>query len=403
MRLSSRSTTTTQEPWFDRAHSVYFDWLIFGGLPALLLFIALLVSAVIALYRSSLSRPERILLITAIAAYAFQALFVFDNLFNYILLAVILAAAHAASSRPIPWLENVPELKDPTTFNAAVLPVVLIGLLGSIWMVNINNIEAGKALIRGATSKDPVAALSHYRAALAKGSFAEQEIREQLITFASGIARQQTVPVAFKQEALVLAFTEMDKQITKVPGDARVLLQYAKGLEGVSEFDASLKMIALAEAQAPKKQTLIMQKGMVLWKKGDYQAAQQAFLAAYMLDESFEEAAVYAAAGYVIAGSAKDADMFLLEKFGTTTLDHEIMRFAYFEAKDFNKLIESSRLSVANNPKEPLLRFQLAQAYAGAGRVAEARAVIQETVALFPDQQALATELLRQIDTPIKQ
>ena len=89
----------TQEPWFDRAHNVFFDWLIAGGFPALLLFLALLISAVVALYRGSASRAERIVLIGALAAYAFQGLFVFDNLFTYIPLAAILALATTLATR----------------------------------------------------------------------------------------------------------------------------------------------------------------------------------------------------------------------------------------------------------------------------------------------------------------
>ena len=45
-----------QEQWFDRAHDVFLDWLVAGGVPALLLFLALFVSSVVALYRNGVSR-----------------------------------------------------------------------------------------------------------------------------------------------------------------------------------------------------------------------------------------------------------------------------------------------------------------------------------------------------------
>jgi O-antigen ligase len=98
-----------QEAWFDRAHSVYIDWLVAGGLPGFLLFIGLLGISGIALLRSHASRAERVFLVAALAAYAFQALFVFDNLFTYVFLAALLANAHEATARPFPLLERFKE------------------------------------------------------------------------------------------------------------------------------------------------------------------------------------------------------------------------------------------------------------------------------------------------------
>ena len=43
------------EPWYDRAHNAFLDWLMAGGLPAFLLYLALFVTAIVALWRSSLS------------------------------------------------------------------------------------------------------------------------------------------------------------------------------------------------------------------------------------------------------------------------------------------------------------------------------------------------------------
>ncbi|MEK7201406.1 MAG: O-antigen ligase family protein, partial [Patescibacteria group bacterium] len=128
-----------QEPWFDRAHNTYLDWLIAGGIPALLLFLGLLGSAVVALYRKSVSRPERIMLVCALAAYGFQALFVFDNLFSYLGLAALLAAAHAASGVPIKKLAALPEVnrREASTVAATVVGVVAIGIL---WVVNVPSI-----------------------------------------------------------------------------------------------------------------------------------------------------------------------------------------------------------------------------------------------------------------------
>ncbi|MFH1178146.1 MAG: O-antigen ligase family protein, partial [bacterium] len=59
-----------QEPWFDRAHNAFIDWLTAGGIPAFLLYLSLFGSTLVLLWRSSeLSRPERIALTAALVGY----------------------------------------------------------------------------------------------------------------------------------------------------------------------------------------------------------------------------------------------------------------------------------------------------------------------------------------------
>jgi O-antigen ligase len=73
-----------QEPWFDRAHNIFLDWAVAGGIPALLLFLTALLTVAWSLYRAPVSRAERVLLLSALFGYAVQGLAVFDNLFTYI-------------------------------------------------------------------------------------------------------------------------------------------------------------------------------------------------------------------------------------------------------------------------------------------------------------------------------
>jgi O-antigen ligase len=135
-----------QEPWFDRAHNVFIDWLVAGGFPALLLFLGLFVSASFALYRREASRAERVMLLAAMSAYAIQAIVVFDNLFTYVPLAAILATAHAASSRPWKRVEKVGVVSESTL--QVALPLTAVVAIAFIWMVNIPNISAASELVR---------------------------------------------------------------------------------------------------------------------------------------------------------------------------------------------------------------------------------------------------------------
>jgi O-antigen ligase/thioredoxin-like negative regulator of GroEL len=388
-----RPSLYAQETWFDRAHNSYIDWLVAGGIPAFFLFIALLLSGALALLRSSLPRSERILLVAALAAYSFQALFVFDNLMTYIMLAAVLALAHAGSFRPFARLEALPEAgAKNATVAASVIAVVT---LAAVWFVNVPSIVGGQELIKGIRAGSDLSVnVAHFEKALSSGTFAVQEVREQFIGFASQVARMGNIPEAARAATLARAFEEIQKEVNASPNDARLRLMLAQGYEAAGDLQGSLREIEAALALSPKKQAIIIQRGIELWKLGDKPAALAAFKDAYALDPSFGEVAVYVAAGEIVNGRSADGEGLLAEHFGTAVVDRDILRFAYFEAKDYGGLIDIARAKAAALGGAPAARFELAQALALAGRSAEARAEIQAVIAEHPETAAQGAKLL---------
>lgn len=413
-----RPSLFAQETWFDRAHSVYMDWMVAGGIPAFLLFIALLLSAGIALMRSSLPRSERILLTSALAAYAFQALFVFDNLMTYAMLAAVLAIAHAGSARPVRKLESLPEAGTQVAPLAA--PAVVAATLAAVWIVNVPGIAGGQELIKSLRfTGDLSQNMAQFEKALGSGTFAVQEVREQLITFASQAARIESVPAEARAAIVAKAVEEMTAEVAKTPSDARLRLMLAQGLEAGGDFAGSLREIDAALALSPRKQTILIQKGIELWKIGSAleasasekgaasdaraqakrakEEALATFEAAYALDPSFAEVAVYAAAGQIINGRSAAGEELLAKHFGTAVVDRDILRFAYFEAKDFGGLVDIARAKADAMGGAPAARFELAQALALSGARAAARAEIEAVMKAHPDMAAQGAQLISQL------
>ena len=91
-----------QEPWFDRAHNVFLDWLVNAGALGLLAYLSLFAAAGIMLVRAIKKRAcgarLGVFLAAGLAAYFIQNLFVFDNLNTYILFFSLLAYLNAAGS-----------------------------------------------------------------------------------------------------------------------------------------------------------------------------------------------------------------------------------------------------------------------------------------------------------------
>ena len=384
-----------QEPWFDRAHNTFVDWLVAGGVPALLLFAALLIAAVAALLRApSLSRAERILLVSALAAYAVQALVVFDNLFTYVPLAAILAIAHAASSRKVRAIESLPE-PAASKIDALYAPAALVAALLLAWFVNVPSMAAASNLIYALSHPDAEKSLEYAKKAAEGGSFAQQEITEQLGAHLPSVMADATASDETKQAYAAFAFDRFNRELEEVPEDARFRVQYATALRAAGQYPAALEMSASALALSPKKQTIMIERGIEYWQAGDAKNARKAFDEAYALDTSFEELAAFAAAGAVIDGDLPASNQILLDAFGTTTVDRPVLYSAYYQAKRYPELVRVLALHVATEDSATA-RFQLATAYAIMGDYANGRRVVKEAVAKFPESAAQADALLAQ-------
>lgn len=386
-----------QEPWFDRAHNVFIDWLVYGGVPAFTLFIVLLVSGVVNLWRAPISKLERTMLISALAAYAFQAMFVFDNLMSYIMFAGILAVAHVGVAQPFKRLEKLPELT-ASTMKSTALPVVIVLTLTAIWFVNVPGIVGGQSLIRALGSRQDVSiSLENYKKSIDSGTFATQEVREQLIGYAGMVASAPTVSAEGKKSILDYAFVQMEEEIRQVPEDARIKIMYAQTREAIGDLPGAFALLSQAHELSPKKQTVLLQMGLTAWKLGDRTRANELFAQAYELNMENQETALYASAGRIITGDITNGLGLLQETFGTTTINDDILRFAFVEAKLYPLLVASAYANVLEAKGSADSRLFYVRALATAGRLPEARLEIEAIKRDFPEAKAVADELLKQL------
>lgn len=82
----------SQEPWFDRAHNVLFDWLTAAGVFGLIAYLSLFVISFKSIIKNSkVDIIERYFLSGILIAYFIHNLFVFDNITSYIMFVMILS------------------------------------------------------------------------------------------------------------------------------------------------------------------------------------------------------------------------------------------------------------------------------------------------------------------------
>jgi len=398
----------TQEQWFDRAHNAFLDWLIAGGIPAFVLYLSLFGAGVMLLWRSAyrddgqpvFSRHERILLTAAFVGYACHNLFVFDNLYSYVYFFALLALIDARIARPIERCERLPEMT-ATQGSLYALPIAGAVAVACIWWVNVPGIRAAGELITALTpsADSPTSNISTFEGLIAHPSFATQEVREQLVSFASSVVSSQQATDEQKQQIASLAIQEMQKQVTAYPSDARERLQLAYAYSTAGDSENALAQIKVALALSPKKEEIWLEAGVAEWNAGNRVAAQQDFNTAYALGPQFSELALYAAAGDIVAGDQATADTLLQSAFGTTAIDSDVLIAAYYHIQNWPRLIALWKVRVAKPDATAVTWFGLAAAYYQAGDKANAIATIRAAIERFPEASSSGAAAIQQIET----
>lgn len=399
-----------QEQWFDRAHNQFLDWLIAGGLPAFLLYISLFGLAVWVIIRSSvLSVPEQAILLGLLAGYAFNNLFVFDDLMSSVYFIILIAFVHGLSAAKLPGFMFLSKpLGDRAIAVAA--PVVLVVVLLGAWMLNAPGIARAQNLLvalmtqvpvqdgRGGVTvapKDPKVQLQQFQVALGAGtwpdsSLGKQEGTEQLLQYASNLATAQSVDPAVKQDAFNQTQSAAQTLLAARPNDARLELFYGAFLDTYGQRPQALEVLNQALAHSPQKQQIMFEISVVYLNGGDVKSALPILQRAFEEEPSYKDARIFYVSGLYYAGDNKAADALLTEGFGTLLVDDTRLLQVYVNTKQFGRIIAIWKNRVAANPDDAQTHVGLAAAYFAAGDKTGAITELTRAAVLNP---ALATQV----------
>lgn len=392
----------SQEQWFDRAHNQFLDWLVAGGFPAFALYIALFALAAWAIIRADrLSVPEQAALLGLLAAYAFNNLFVFDNLTSSIYFFIILAFAHSMSRRELPgalWLSR--PASEHTVAIAA--PIVLIVVAVGGWALNAPGMARAQVLVGTlqTASQDATNGLTGYKRALGDsawpgGPLGYQEVVEQLINYASNTIAPSSVAVQVKQDYYSATLAAANALMSQRKSDARLEL-FLSGFD--SQFGQGQDALVHAQkalALSPGKQQILFQVGLTYLNTGDKVKALAAFKQAYDEAPANDQARVFYAAGHYYNGNIPAGDALLSERFGSPIADNDQLLQIYGNLKMYDRVIAIWKLRVAKNPKDQNTNLGLASAYFAAGDKANTLAQLKK---MMQDNPASAGQIQPIID-----
>lgn len=286
-----------QEQWFDRAHNVFFDWLIAGGLPALLAYLSLFGCAIYCIWcrADELTILEKSVLTGLLGGYFFQNLFVFDNITSLIYFGTILAYVEGMGHKEVAAKGEKWFVVGEEDLTFMVSGSVFILALVLIYAVNYGGFTQNTTLIRALSDRSAGLAnnLQLFKETISYNSFGTSEAREQLAQLAmSGFDSSRGVTEIQKQ-FIDLAGDELAKQAAELPNDARYQVFAGSFFARTGNIEKAIGYLEKAAELSPTKQTILFELGSAYYRKKDTLKAEEVFKRAFELAPEYADAEKY--------------------------------------------------------------------------------------------------------------
>lgn len=382
-----------QEQWFDRAHSVFLDWLVASGILGLIAYLALYVLFLRAVWKSDLSVASKSVLTGLLAGYFIHNIFVFDNLASYVTFFAALGfASSLRESKHIKFFGFSPVR--PDVVNYVVAPITIILFVVVVYLFNVRPIRANLNLISALTSCSNQPTVQSFEKALGIGSaMANQEIREQLLSCSIRVLSSD-LPANTKKEFYDLTVKQIDAQIASTPNDARIYALAGSYYNGIGDYERGLPILEKGHELSPAKQTISFELATVYINVGKNAEALELMKKAYESEPSFYQAKAAYVTTLVLSGKETEARKEFANE--PALFMTEQLAQVFGSRKEYSKSLAIYASLVKANSSDPNLRARYAQAQLAAGMQGAAIETLKSIQKDFPD-------LKDQIDQAIKE
>jgi O-antigen ligase/tetratricopeptide (TPR) repeat protein len=383
-----------QEPWFDRVHNTYLDWLIAGGLLGALSYLAIFGALIYHLFKTNeevLTKQDKAVLVGLVSAYGFNNFFVFDQIASYIMFFLILAYVHShATESKLSWWDKISAKcknifsneKMHPVFEATVLILLVISIFYFIYLPWKNNKDLLAVLRFNAMGE--VGTLDDYARPFQKYRMGFPESLEHVSQTAVALNNNPGVPNDIKLDIFDIVEKGFKKHIEKVPNDARYRLFYGMFLSRFGWYGKALEQYDIAQKLSPRKQSIYFERISNLLM--DNKPAEALVLAreAYELEPNYIESKIVYA---FTASSVGQNDL-------AVSLINEIDENNYiFDDRYLSVLININQIEralnivntrIESNPENIQHRITLTAVYLQANRRVEAINTLQKIIELEP-------------------
>jgi O-antigen ligase len=299
------------EPWYDRSHDVFFDWLVAAGALGLLTYLSLYGVTLWFMWKRkdhAMPLSEKAILTGMLAGYFVHNIFVFDNLTSYILFFALLAYITVRTREELPTRGH--PLFDIDQMNLLIVPLVGIVLLVTQYYVNYRPLLVNNLVIRAMSINEyaktmPLADAikiqkNSFVDAIAMNTLGSIEAREQFLQMAvrmSQVKVPETLPPAEKQatvqalnDLILAARKDVNDSYPSYKDDVRMLSIYGMFFNGTGDSVSAEKVLGDAYVLAPNKQLIAFD-----------------LIRAYLIQKKFPEAAALGRDTYDLSITCADA------------------------------------------------------------------------------------------------
>lgn len=408
-----------QEPWFDRSHNVFLDWLVTAGVLGLVAYLFLFGAAIYYLVKFGLLKRTGVynqdeiigssLLIALLFAYLCHNFFVFDNLVSYILFFSLLGYIHTLA---VENKQNIGGRKVMPEFGRYVFnTIIVVSALGVFYIADFKPIRASVSLIQAMTSSSVETKLTEFKKVFDLNTFGSKEALEQYLTsVVSSILSNQNISLLTKQAFGQLAIDQIDQQLKSVGPDARSYIIFGSFMSNVGRFTEATNYLNLAKKYSPQKQIVYFQLASVYINQRDFSKALEEVKKAYELDSSYPEAVIMYSLVSIYSGNYQLADQILSQWHNEEiVIKDERLITAYTYMKRMDKVNEILLWRTANleklietDPRNVDNYFTLVGVWQKLGRAQEISRVLQRLTVVLnkeikesPDQKDLYLNLAR--------
>jgi len=272
----------------------------------------------------------RIILISLLAAYFIQNIFVFDNIGSYLMFFFVLGYIHVLYARP--WNNKVIEKNRVDNLDFLLLPALLVAFVGVFYVVNAKPLMASQLVIRALSEQSPDGPVHNqklFEEAIALRTFGTPEIREQFLQAAFNVGAAQTLDVQTRSAFITSARTQAEAQIAEHPLDARAPLFLGAFLARFGQYEQAVTYLEQARTRSPKKQYILSELGAVYVGMKNTAKGAELFKESYELDKNNKDAAVLYGVGVLYNKNIPLAEEIFKNELGDVVYPDERIASAY--------------------------------------------------------------------------
>jgi len=254
-----------------------------------------------------------------------------------------------------------------------------------MYFMNVPGMQAAGGVIDGLVAPTVTERLQEFHTALEYGSFANQEIVEQLAQQAMQILRNPNIPQGEKEMIVKRAELELLKLADEKPGDARVHNFISAFYRSIGAMPQAREQAALAASLSPEKPSLLAEQAIVELQDNKVEAAAGFLKKAYELEDRNIQVRVLYAATLMQLGQFDQATEIIGEAHKDAFAMNDYALSVTEATGEFVYLSELFEIRVAKQPNNAQHRASLAFIYHQLGEKDKAIAVLNAAAEAVPE------------------